>query len=133
MSDDGIGSYIAESLSDIKEIKLINAGIVPENYVGKIFKLKPKVLISIDATDFSSFPGDIRLFGKNEILSYSLSTHSFSPAMIINYMKNEIDFCFFLIGIQPKSIKLGTSISSEVLESGNKLINLISNFYILEC
>lgn len=130
LSDDGIGCYIAELLSSkIKEITLINAENTPENYVSKIINLKPKVLIVIDAVEFSSHPGDIRIIREDEVLSYSYSTHSLSMNMIIDYMRMEVDFDFYLIGIQPGTIKLGSYFSSEVLESANKLIGLIRSLY----
>ena len=43
MSDDGIGCYIFNNLSNLNGIKLINAENVPENYVSKIIKLEPKL------------------------------------------------------------------------------------------
>lgn len=129
MSDDGIGLYISENLNDLKDINLINAENVPENYVSRILKLKPQVLIVIDAMDFSSNPGDIKLFKESEIINYSSSTHSISLKMIIDYVKEELNFDFYLIGIQPKNIGLGNNFSREVLKSADKLISLIRSFY----
>jgi hydrogenase 3 maturation protease len=130
LGDDGIGCYIAELLSSkIKEITLINAENTPENYVSKILNLKPKALIAIDAVEFSSHSGDIKIIMEEEILNYSYSTHTLSMNMIIDYMRMEADFDFYLIGIQPGTIKLGSYFSSEVLESANKLIDLIRSLY----
>ena len=129
MSDDGIGCYIFNNLSNLNGIKLINAENVPENYVSKIIKLKPKLLIGIDAVEFSSHPGDIKLFNEEEILNYSSSTHSISLKMIIDRIREELDFSFHLVGIQPKNIMLGNDFSEEVLNSVSMLIGLIKSFY----
>jgi len=129
MSDDGIGCYIFNNLSNLNGIKLINAENVPENYVSKIIKLKPKLLIGIDAVGFSSHPGEIKLFNEEEILNYSSSTHSISLKMIIDRIREELDFSFHLVGIQPKNIMLGNDFSEEVLNSANMLIRLIKSLY----
>ena len=129
MSDDGIGCYIFNNLSNLNGIKLINAENVPENYVSKIIKLKPKLLIGIDAVEFSSHPGEIKLFNEEEILNYSSSTHSISLKMIIDRIREELDFSFHLVGIQPKNIMLSNDFSEEVLNSANMLIRLIKSLY----
>ena len=129
MSDDGIGCYIFNNLSNLNGIKLINTENVPENYVSKIIKLKPKLLIGIDAVEFSSHPGEIKLFNEEEILNYSSSTHSISLKMIIDRIREELDFSFHLVGIQPKNIMLGNDFSEEVLNSVSMLIGLIKSFY----
>lgn len=129
MSDDGIGCYIFNNLSNLNGIKLINAENVPENYVSKIIKLKPKLLIGIDAVEFSSHPGEIKLFNEEEILNFSSSTHSISLKMIIDRIREELDFSFHLVGIQPKNIMLSNDFSEEVLNSANMLIRLIKSLY----
>ena len=129
MSDDGIGCYIFNNLSNLNGIKLINTENVPENYVSKIIKLKPKLLIGIDAVEFSSHPGEIKLFNEEEILNFSSSTHSISSKMIIDRIREELDFSFYLVGIQPKNIMLGNDFSEEVLNSVSMLIGLIKSFY----
>jgi len=129
MSDDGIGCYIFNNLSNLNGIKLINTENVPENYVSKIIKLEPKLLIGIDAVEFSSHPGEIKLFNEEEILNYSSSTHSISLKMIIDRIREELDFSFHLVGIQPKNIMLGNDFSEEVLNSVSMLIGLIKSFY----
>lgn len=129
MSDDGIGCYIFNNLSNLNGIKLINTENVPENYVSKIIKLKPKLLIGIDAVEFSSYPGEIKLFNEGEILNFSSSTHSISLKMIIDRIREELDFSFYLVGIQPKNIMLSNDFSEEVLNSANMLIRLIKSLY----
>lgn len=129
MSDDGIGCYIYNSLIYQKDINLINAENVPENFIKPIINLKPRLLIGIDAVEFSSQPGEIKLFNEYEILNYSDSTHSISLKMIIDCIRESLDFTFYLVGIQPKNIMLGNVFSEEVLSSAKMLIRLIKSFY----
>lgn len=129
MSDDGIGCYIYKSLLNLKDINLINAENVPENYIKPIIDLKPNLLIGIDAVEFYSQPGEIKLLNEEEILNYSNSTHSISLKMIIDCIRESLNFSFYLIGIQPKNVMLGNDFSEEVLSSAKMLIGLIKSFY----
>ncbi|HXK70086.1 MAG TPA: hypothetical protein PK455_02125 [Caldisericia bacterium] len=79
--------------------------------------------------EFSSYPGEIKLFNEGEILNFSSSTHSISLKMIIDRIREELDFSFHLVGIQPKNIMLGNDFSEEVLNSVSMLIGLIKSFY----
>ena len=79
--------------------------------------------------EFSSHPGEIKLFNEEEILNFSSSTHSISLKMIIDCIREELDFSFHLVGIQPKNIMLGNVFSEKVLNSANMLIRLIKSLY----
>ncbi|MDD2891261.1 MAG: carbamoyltransferase HypF, partial [bacterium] len=94
-----------------------DCGTVPENYLGKIIKESPDVLIFVDAGIFNAPPGTIKLLNLNNIDTNSISTHSLSLDYIINWIKTEIKTQVFVIGIQAKSTNFGDPISREVKES----------------
>jgi hydrogenase 3 maturation protease len=55
--DDGVGPTVISKLKIKNEklkmnVKLLDGGMAPENYTGKIKQLKPDTLIIIDAVDF---------------------------------------------------------------------------------
>jgi hydrogenase 3 maturation protease len=120
--DDGIGSIIAEKLKEkIKRENLfiIDAENTPENYIGKIKKVSPELLLIIDAVDFGSYPGDFRIFKINEIRETTISTHNFSISLLKKFIKaDEI----YLLGIQPGNISLGENLTDKVKKTVEKII-----------
>jgi hypothetical protein len=60
-NDDGIGEYIFEKLKDLNNIKILNVGASPENYISKIIKYDVETIIFIDSVILNTFPGDIQL------------------------------------------------------------------------
>ncbi len=116
-SDDGVGCYFVEQLS--KKIKnynvnFINAGLCLENYLSKILKLEPEVVIFVDAYRSIETCHPCLLLEKNEIQNITFSTHNISLTTIIEFLEKELDNTqFFVLAIKPQSLKIGTKISKE--------------------
>lgn len=117
--DDAAGPELIEILKKgrpdtEREIFLFDGGEVPENYLLPIANLKPNLVIIVDAVDFGSRPGTIKLFPIRQIPQGSLSTHRLSLRFLGSYLEKEIQAKIFVLGIQPKSIKLEEKLSPEV-------------------
>lgn len=69
--------------------------------------------------------GEVRLLDQKEIGSFSISTHTSSILLIIEYLKKFIDAKYFVIGIKIKDSSFGEGISREVLDKVDKFIDLI--------
>ncbi len=122
--DDFAGSFIARSFKNEKWI-VIDAGIVPENYIGKILNLKPEMLVIVDAVDMDLEPGAIRRIPLEKISSGDLNTHRISLKYLISILKENIEKIVF-IGIQPKNGDLFSQLSPEVLKSCELVIKLLA-------
>ncbi len=122
--DDAVGPYIADSLKKEKtdEIKVIDAGIIPENYTGKVKEYKPENLIIIDAIDMDLKSGELRNVSKEKIGVMHISTHGIPISVLIGYLERYVKN-IFLIGIQPE--KMSGEMSKNVLESADKLTEII--------
>jgi hydrogenase 3 maturation protease len=125
--DDGVGPAVISKLK-IKndklkmKVKLLDAGMAPENYTGKIKKIKPDTLIMVDAIDFGGKPGNIKIIEEAEIKAQSLSTHNVSLKTFVDFLRADLpDLKVFIIGIQPKQIDYGTELSLEVQKAVDKL------------
>lgn len=117
--DDAAGPKLIEILEKRlpdkgKEIFLFDGGELPENYLIPIANLKPNLVIIVDAVDFGSRPGTIRLFPIRQIPQDSFSTHRLSLRFLGSYLEKETQAKIYLLGIQPKSIKLEEKLSPEV-------------------
>jgi hydrogenase 3 maturation protease len=113
--DDGAGPAVCEKLKTVKiRAEVIDVGTVPENYIGPIIKRSPENLLIVDATDFGATPGSIRMFETGDLNSYAFTTHTLSPHLFVDMIHKEIDVEVYLIGIQPRQVELGQSLSEDV-------------------
>ncbi|MDD5617903.1 MAG: hydrogenase maturation peptidase HycI [Candidatus Omnitrophica bacterium] len=114
--DDGFGPALVERINNKIKAQCLDAGSSPENYIGKIIKLKPSVVLFVDAVSIEGTPGTIRLIKAEEIPQYGFSTHNVSPKLMIENIKSQIDVDIFMLGIQPKNLEFGESLSKEIEE-----------------
>jgi len=135
--DDGLGQLIAQRLkekmaarraSPLGAVPIFDGGEAPENYLEKVLKHNPEVVLIIDTVDFNGNPGEVRIFGQDELLHRDFSTHGMSLKLVMEYLKNRGVKEVRLIGIQPKDIGLGEGLSKEVTQSIDKVISLCMNY-----
>jgi hydrogenase 3 maturation protease len=130
--DDALGeALIGELKQNLKKkklriaLKLFSCGVVPENFTGEIKRFKPDLILIVDALDMGKETGQISIIDPEETSSnVSFSTHGLPLNLLIDYLTRSLDCRIICIGIQPKSVGLGVSISSRV----DKAIKKISNF-----
>lgn len=112
--DDGIGPKLVEELLK-KGARTVDAGTVPENYIGPVKRLEPDIIIMIDAVHLGREPGSVELLERDEILENSgFSTHSLSPVLIMERLESETGAEVFMLAIQPADITLGAPLSPAV-------------------
>ena len=125
--DDGAGpAAIAELKTQISKLKnnveLLDAGIAPENYSGKIKQIRPDTLVIIDAIDFGEKAGSIKVIEAEKIGNQSLSTHNISLKTFVDFLKTDLpNLEVFIIGIQPKEADFGEGLSPEVEKAVDEL------------
>jgi len=121
-SDDGVGSILASRIKDKVPYTVYDAGINPENYLGKIIKDKPDNIVIIDAVDLGAQPGDYAVLEGKEIKTVNLySTHNASISLTINYLQSNLEVDIIILAIQPKSIAFGDKLSQEVEKTLKRL------------
>lgn len=124
--DDAAGpEFITRIKSRGIKINSINCGETPENYIKQITSSNAKTILFIDAVEMSKSAGTVDLFSADKISNFSISTHGMSLSMLAEFIKTENNATVYLLGIQPKSIKLGEKLSPEVDESIENLINKV--------
>ncbi|MBU0759515.1 MAG: hydrogenase 3 maturation endopeptidase HyCI [Candidatus Omnitrophica bacterium] len=123
--DDGAGSSIAEAIKGRTDYEVIDAGVTPENYTGVIIKLKPDTIVIIDTVLFEGVAGEVRFFSAEDLRSGKISTHDVSPKLLIEYLRESTKADIHILGIKPKSNKLGEGLSEEVKRAVGKVIDNI--------
>ncbi len=88
---------------------------MPENYLGKIAKLDPDVVLLIDSAHFDGQAGQVRLLDPEELNESSFSTHSASLKLIEAYFQAECQSKVMLLCAQPKHVRFGEPPSEEMV------------------
>ncbi len=130
--DDGAGPELCSRLAGRTKAEVIDAGTVPENYLGPVVKKAPQSLLIVDAVDFGAAPGTIRLFTPEALSGLSSSTHSPSPRLFIDLIHKDIPVDVHFIGIQPAQTELGRSLSPEVDRAVDLLAEILSDIFPLQ-
>jgi hydrogenase 3 maturation protease len=124
--DDGIGACLADRLQGNVNATVVNAGDVPENYLGPVAAARPEVVVIVDAAELGAAPGEIAIVEVNELgAEYprstrrvaggaALSTHNASLSLFIKVLQSEIQTDVFLLGVQPASMAFGAPMSRAV-------------------
>lgn len=121
--DDYVGIEICERLKNKipEKVSIVEAGVSPENFTGKLRKIKPSHIIIFDAADMSLEPGAVSLINSSDIGGLSISTHHLPLNLFIDYIKKTMNTSIIFIGIQPKSTEFSESLSPEL---ENTVLNL---------
>lgn len=135
--DDAAGMLVAEAIEKETRnrrqetrkrdaLKVFLGATAPENLTGEIIKFKPTHIIIVDTADIRQKPGTVLLLNSGDVGSgASFSTHKLPAKVMMDYFTKSLKCAILLIGIQPKSIVFGKTISKEVKSSIEDVSNAI--------
>jgi len=121
--DDGMGPHIAHHVQG-GSFLLLDCGTAPENFTSVVRKIRPGLLLLIDAADMGLPAGEFRTIQKEHIKDVSIGTHTMPLSYLIDFL---LDSCgkIIFIGIQPGTIADGESLSEEVRAGSDILMGII--------
>lgn len=128
--DDGAGPVICQRLKEAFSDRVIDTGTVPENYIQPIIDKNPENLLIIDAVDFGASPGTIEIFDLEQINSITFSTHSLSPRLFVDIIRQSISVDISFLGIQPQQTGLDQPVSPKVSRAIESLVDIFSHLLI---
>jgi hydrogenase 3 maturation protease len=128
-SDDGAGPAVCQMLEGKTTAEIIDAGTVPENFIQFIGRKKPQNVLIIDAVDFGSKPGDMKIIAPEELNSFAISTHTLSPRIFADLLRQITDTKVFFLGIQPENLQFGETLSAEVLKAVHNLAEILISVF----
>ncbi len=126
--DDGVGEYIYEKLNTNKNVFKLNGGNAPVNYIGKVEKISPDIVIIIDCANSGKDPGDVIFAESSQIYSSPIDTHSGLINEFIKIMDPSPKW--YILGIQPLSLSDVEKISNVVKKTADELIKLLNSIGI---
>lgn len=117
--DDSLGLEILERIRGrvLRNVRLVYGGTVPENFIGKMERLRPSHVLIIDAALFGGKPGEARLIPPEQIPDTTISTHTMPLNLLASLIQKKTNAKVILLGIEPKNLGLGDEMSWEVRES----------------
>ena len=124
--DDGAGCIVCQQLKDTVPERVIDAGTVPENYIGPIIERRPEVLVVVDAIDFGGSAGAVKVFAPRELSSAAISTHALSPRLFVDVICKSIATEVWFVGIQPGQTALGEGLSGQVEEAVGMVAGILA-------
>jgi len=120
--DDGVGSFLAEELSLlVGKDRVIDAGLMIENYIFSLEKTTPDVVIVIDSVEFGKEPGAIGIFSLDEFRGVAISSHSLSLSQLKGIFEIMGIKEIIVIGIQPQKLQAGEGLSPRVMRAKENL------------
>lgn len=112
--DDAAGSILAERLEKKLDVPILDAGDVPENYLGPIESSGADLVLVLDAADLGERPGDLALVEMNQLVEMGLSTHASNLGLLFEAIPEANRPDVLLVAIQPGQTEAGLGLSRSV-------------------
>jgi len=110
--DDGLGPLFARAFRH-PEWRTINAATAPEDFTGLIRRIRPELLVMLDAAEMGLPPGTLRRLQPAEIGARDFGTHAPSIGQLATYLA-ECAGQVVILGIQPATTQPGAHLSPPV-------------------
>ncbi len=112
--DDAAGPMVCEKVAGRVSVPVIDAGPVPENYLGSILSRIPDHVLIIDAMILGVPPGTIKVLSRSDVPLLGSTTHSLSLRLLADNLAAGLPAEVTFVGLQPAHIGLGRPVSPEV-------------------
>jgi len=115
--DDGFGVEVVKRLKEIgvpPNVQLIEAGQVPESFLGVMRRFKPTHILFVDAAIQGLDPGELRLLDPRDELGIPVSTHKIPLRLMCEYVEETMGSKTLILAIQPKHVGMEVGLSDPV-------------------
>jgi hydrogenase 3 maturation protease len=119
--DDGVGPAVIARIRDLCSALCLDAGPVPENYLGPIVRANPDAVLLVDAVDLGLAPGSWSILSRDDLAESGLTTHTVSLGTFIDFLKTQIQGEVYVLSVQPETLEFGAELSLAVGETVDQL------------
>lgn len=118
---------ISKNLKSKFDVFLVEGETAPHTFINEIFEWSPTHLILLDAADLKKAPGTIEFILKEEMHLYSISSHSMSKNLLLDFLyASLLELEIVIIGIQAEHIFNEKGISDIVKIAIDKLTEVFT-------
>jgi len=122
--DDGVGVFLASQLQGKLGATVVDAGEVPENYLGVVAAVRPEVVVIVDVAQLGAEPGSTAVIEVEDLVRTGLSTHNANLGLFATMLQHETKADVVVLGIQPSSTAYGAPMSLAVTTTAGLLQEL---------
>jgi len=127
--DDAAGSLVAQRISDVPGVRVIDAQDVPENYMRQVVGEEPDTVVLIDSVDLHFTPGSMAVLDKDQVAGYWPSTHRVPLTLLMDYLERETHARICLIAIQPRQTEFLQPMNAEVTSSVEGIAGVLNDVF----
>jgi hydrogenase maturation protease HycI len=128
--DDAAGGLVAQKISEVPGVRVIDAQDVPENYLTQVAKERPDTVVLIDSIDLKATPGSVALLDKYQTAAYWPSTHRVPIGLLMNYLERETPARVLLIAIQPLQTAFSQPMTPAVSSSVEAIAGVLNEVIV---
>ena len=123
--DDAVGPLLVERLQGQVDFPLLDAGDVPENYLGPIEDAKAELVLIIDAVEMGANVGETAIFDIEQVQNMSVSTHTANLGLLFKVIPPERRPQVIMLGIQPGNMEFGQGLTMSVHKTLEGLVKML--------
>jgi len=112
--DDAAGPEVIARLAGRARARCIDAGDAPERHLGEAVEGPPDGILLVDAVDFGGRPGEVALFGLEDLPATLGTTHDVPLSVLMGYLRAMTGADVLLLGLQPETTDFGRRMSAAV-------------------
>jgi hydrogenase 3 maturation protease len=122
--DDGAGPALVRRLASVPGLMSLDCGDRLEDFTCDIARLRPEMVVVVDAVDLGAAPGSIALLDADRLHSSNGDTHRASLRTAMEYLARRTRGTVLLLAIQPAWVADGFGLSPEVRTTLDGLVDL---------
>jgi len=123
--DDGAGCRVAKRLAAGGLVHAVDAGDIPESFLGDIISARPDRAVFVDAVDLGAPAGSAALIDRGQLRHYMPTTHHAPLSMLMELVAVATEADVFLVAIQPQRFDLHESMTIEVTRAADQVAAMI--------
>lgn len=123
--DDGVGSLVAAQLARRFSGRAIDAGAVPESYLGPLLAAEGRPVVFVDAVAHGGAPGSCCLVRTGDLVVRHASTHR-SSLELLGELLDRAGVRAWVLGIQPRQLAVGAPLSPDVSRTADELTQCLT-------
>jgi len=124
--DDGVGPVVAEQMGGTGGWHAVDCGTSLENASGIAIRIRPDLLVVVDAARMGLSPGAVRRLPIESTDRMLASTHALPLSFVLDRLSEAVGETV-LIGVQPGDLSFGEGLSPAVTEAVDHLLPILSD------